>query len=182
MYLRMVVQLRMLRFFIPGAKQYNNSFSTATQVKGQENVTTVGLAFEEKGRRGIPWNLPDWSYAGYGAGEKTPWESPRMFNVLNYGASRSGKKDASAAIQKAIDAAAYAGSGTVYLPAGRYLLNKPLRITRSKIVLKGAGWDKTILTVPKPLSSVMKKAKSKSRNKLIVPHFFYFSFPRPSPL
>ena len=85
---------------------------------------------------------------------------PNYFNVLNYGASRRGKLDASGPIQRAIDDAAWSGSGTVYLPPGRYLLTKPLRITKSNVVIKGAGWDKTILVVKKPLSSLPKKGES----------------------
>jgi polygalacturonase len=43
------------------------------------------------------------------------------FNVRNYGAVGDGKTIDSKAINKAIDAAAAAGGGTVYLPAGNYL-------------------------------------------------------------
>jgi len=43
------------------------------------------------------------------------------FNVKNYGAKGDGKNMDSEGINKAIDAAAAAGGGTVYLPAGTYL-------------------------------------------------------------
>ena len=43
------------------------------------------------------------------------------FNVKNYGAKGDGKTMDSPAINKAIEAAAEAGGGTVYLPAGTYL-------------------------------------------------------------
>lgn len=43
------------------------------------------------------------------------------FNIRDFGAKGDGKSLDTAAIQRAIDAAANAGGGTVYLPAGRYL-------------------------------------------------------------
>lgn len=43
------------------------------------------------------------------------------FNVRNYGAKGDGAAKDTAAIQKAIDAAAAEGGGTVWVPAGRYL-------------------------------------------------------------
>jgi len=43
-----------------------------------------------------------------------------VFNVRNYGATGKKVNDAQGAIQKAIDACAAAGGGTVYLPAGEY--------------------------------------------------------------
>ncbi len=50
---------------------------------------------------------------------KPPGET--FFNVKNYGAKGDGKNMDSPGINKAIDAAAIAGGGTVYLPAGNYL-------------------------------------------------------------
>ena len=44
-----------------------------------------------------------------------------FFNVKNYGAKGNGTNFDSPAINKAIDAAAKAGGGTVYIPAGTYL-------------------------------------------------------------
>ncbi|MEZ0262239.1 MAG: Ig-like domain-containing protein [Alphaproteobacteria bacterium] len=45
-----------------------------------------------------------------------------IFNVLDYGATGNGVTDDTAAIQAAIDAAAAAGGGEVYLPAGTYIV------------------------------------------------------------
>ena len=134
------------------AKQCDFILSAAVSVKAQENVTI--LRFEGRPRGGLPWPLPDWSFAGYAAGKTTPSASPSNFNVLDYGANSSGLQDASDAIQRAINAAASSGNGTVYLPPGRYLLTKPLRITKSKVVIKGAGWDATTILINKPLSAV----------------------------
>jgi polygalacturonase len=46
---------------------------------------------------------------------------PPVFNVKTYGARADGKTLDTAAINKTIDAAAAAGGGTVYFPAGNYL-------------------------------------------------------------
>jgi polygalacturonase len=48
-------------------------------------------------------------------------DSKSYFNVRNYGAAGDGKNLDSPAIDKAIQAAADAGGGTVYLPSGTYL-------------------------------------------------------------
>ena len=44
-----------------------------------------------------------------------------VFNVVDYGAKGDGKSLCTGPIQKAVDACAAAGGGTVYLPAGKYL-------------------------------------------------------------
>lgn len=52
----------------------------------------------------------------------------KLYNVIDYGADNLGKKDASVAIQFALNDARDAGGGVVYLPAGYYLLQKPLYV------------------------------------------------------
>lgn len=92
--------------------------------------------------------LPDFSYAGYHFSEK---EIPsvtgrRYFKVTDFGAVPNDGKFDDEAIQKTIRAAeANPGGGVVFFPAGKYLIapdtnNKAtIRITKSKIVLKGSG-------------------------------------------
>lgn len=60
-------------------------------------------------------------------------------NVKDYGAVGNGVADDYAGIQAAIDAAAAAGGGAVYVPPGTYLVGRPLRIKTSNIRLLGAG-------------------------------------------
>lgn len=63
-----------------------------------------------------------------------------VFNVKAYGATGNGTTDDSAAIQSAINAAASAGGGVVYVPAGTYLLSATVENNRSDIVtLSGSG-------------------------------------------
>lgn len=59
-------------------------------------------------------------------------------SALDYGLDRNGKKDCTAALQKAIDECQAAGGGTVYLPAGRYALHGELTV-RTSVMLHGAG-------------------------------------------
>jgi len=57
-------------------------------------------------------------------------------NVRDFGAVGDGTTDDTKALQAAIDATP---AGAVYLPPGRYLVSDYLRITRSGVVLRGAG-------------------------------------------
>ncbi|SJZ46583.1 DUF4955 domain-containing protein [Sediminibacterium ginsengisoli] len=92
--------------------------------------------------------LPDFSYAGYHWSEKQiPDVSGRKyFKVTDYGAIPNDAGYDDDAIQKAILAAeANPGGGVVYFPAGKYMIaadtmhEKQIRISKSNIVLKGAG-------------------------------------------
>lgn len=65
-------------------------------------------------------------------------------NAFAYGAKGDGSTDDRAAIQAALDAAAAAGGGVVYLPAGTYIINKYLTIG-SKVRLVGAGMSVTTI-------------------------------------
>src|SRR5580698_6391304 len=47
-------------------------------------------------------------------------EGVKVFNVRNYGATGNKAEDAQIAIQKAVEACAKAGGGTVYVPPGEY--------------------------------------------------------------
>jgi hypothetical protein len=109
---------------------------------------TAGLA-DAQGRF-----LHDFSYAGHHRGEvPLPEVSGPVIDVTQapYLADASGAKDATTAIQSALDAAAQAGGGVVYLPAGTYRVAPPadaaaaLRVEGDHIVLRGAGAGKTFV-------------------------------------
>ncbi len=98
--------------------------------------------------------LQDFSYAGYRRGETAiPAVAGPVFDVTDapYHADSSGTSDSTAAIQAAIDAAAAAEGGVVFLPAGTYLVepqgtdSAALRIADSNIVLRGAGVGQTFI-------------------------------------
>lgn len=74
-----------------------------------------------------------------------------VFNVQDYGAVGDGTTDDTAEIQAAIDAAAAAGGGTVFLPEGTYLISddgstvRCLDYPKTNVNLTGAGHGSTTL-------------------------------------
>ncbi|AOZ97958.1 DUF4955 domain-containing protein [Flavobacterium commune] len=83
--------------------------------------------------------LPDFSYVGYHQGEK---EIPnvtnyKIFDVTTFGAKPNDDISDKIAIQKAIDAANKNGSGIVFFPKGRFLVNEESDATNSIISKKG---------------------------------------------
>ena len=72
------------------------------------------------------------------------WNSQIDASAAPYNADKTGAADATAAIQAALDAAAAAGGGVVYLPAGKYIISNNLSLGNG-VVLKGAGKTATEL-------------------------------------
>jgi hypothetical protein len=95
--------------------------------------------------------LHDFSYAGYHHGEKKlPLaKDSKIYNVIkDFGADNTGKSDASAAFQKAIDNAGKHGGGIVFIPAGLYRLGKAITIKKNGVILRGEGVEKSRLFFP----------------------------------
>ena len=98
--------------------------------------------------------LHDFSYAGYHRGEQPiPDRKDPVLDVTKapYQADKTGNKDATTAIQSALDDAEKMGGGVVFMPAGTYRIGPPensdvaLKIQGDHIVLRGEGPDKTFL-------------------------------------
>ena len=76
-----------------------------------------------------------------------------IYNVKNFSAKGNGSTDDTLAIQKAIDAAAKAGGGQVYVPAGTYIVSgrdEPgdgCLMLKNNVELYGAGIGKTVIKV-----------------------------------
>jgi hypothetical protein len=103
-------------------------------------------------------NIPNCSYAGYHYGEvpvpfTTPANAKGLVNVKDHGAKGDGVADDTKAILAAI--ASTPSPGSVYFPAGTYLINDIIRITRSHLVLFGDGSGKSILYFKKSLTAVL---------------------------
>ncbi len=115
--------------------------------------------------RGEGTVLPDYSYAGYHLSAKPlptiTREAYQVFNVCDFGAVPNDERSDRDAVLKAVAAAqASPGPAVVFFPAGRFLLNeksdlgKPaITISRSNIVLKGAGMGETELCFNEPSSN-----------------------------
>jgi len=106
----------------------------------------------EAGERWSPsGRLPDFSFAGYGQGERAIPEPPVSLDVTDFGAVGDGVADDTQAF---LDALAAVESGAVFVPAGRYRITKVLRLEKSGVVLRGAGRDQTVLYFPEPLFEI----------------------------
>ncbi|WP_437922948.1 glycosyl hydrolase family 28-related protein [Sorangium sp. So ce291] len=109
------------------------------------------------GAAGEAWTptsrLPDYSHAGYHAGEAPLPEVPVVANVTDFGAVGDGVTDDTDAFAAAIAAAK---NGAVLIPAGRYVITDVLRISKSNVVLRGesSGPDGTVLFITKSLADV----------------------------
>lgn len=96
--------------------------------------------------------LHDFSYAGYGMGERAIPDAKAQGQVIRPGGlDPSGEADCTAAIQAALDQAGEAGGGRVELPAGTFRVRPSgrgracLEIRHAGVVLAGAGAGKTRL-------------------------------------
>jgi len=81
-----------------------------------------------------------------------------VFNVLAFGADRSGVTETTAHIQAAMTAAKAAGGGRVYLPAGTYMVAGLTLTDADHIIICGDGPGRTILRMkPNTLSAPVLK-------------------------
>ncbi|MFQ5526149.1 MAG: glycosyl hydrolase family 28-related protein [Thermoanaerobaculia bacterium] len=112
------------------------------------------------GSEGERWDpagrLPDFSYAGYRAGNEPIPRVPVRANVRDFGAVGDGVTDDSLAF---LDAIAQTERGAILIPAGRYLITRPLFIKKSHIVLRGESRDSTVLFFPKTLTEALGHGK-----------------------
>lgn len=85
--------------------------------------------------------LPDYSYAGYGFGlAAIPEDAGTTVNVTDHGVIPDDGLDDTKAVLRAMEAAnKVQGKVTLRFPKGRTQITEVLRITRSDIVLDGAG-------------------------------------------
>jgi hypothetical protein len=107
---------------------------------------TNGEKWDERGR------LPDFSYAGYHAGEsQIPAEKPKWDLKRDFKAAGDGRTDDSAALLKALTTVR---DGVLFIPKGTYVISKRFEINRGNIVIRGAGAGETILFFPNSLQDL----------------------------
>ncbi|SBV34638.1 conserved exported protein of unknown function [uncultured Sphingopyxis sp.] len=104
--------------------------------------------------------LPDFSYAGYGFGlAPIPADAGTVIAVTDHGAIPDDGLDDTKAVLRALAAAnAVKGKVTLRFPKGRTQITEVLRITRSDIILDGAGDGPggSELWFPRPLKLIDK--------------------------
>jgi hypothetical protein len=107
------------------------------------------------GEHGELWStasrLPDFSYAGYGRGERPIPAAPAQANVKDFGARGDGQSDDTVAFRRAVDAAA---GKTILVPAGKYVITDFVTIRASGTVLQGEGPERSVLYFPTPLETI----------------------------
>ena len=83
--------------------------------------------------------LADFSYAGYHWGEEPlPAVDWKVFDVTQFGAVPDDGRSDRNAFTQAIAAAEANGSGVVFFPAGRFLINEPSDPHNQPIVIRGS--------------------------------------------
>ncbi|MEO5649875.1 MAG: DUF4955 domain-containing protein [Ginsengibacter sp.] len=121
--------------------------SCSVATKAQNNNSNPSKLFEQYKQNKENSILPDFSYAGYHNGEKKipKIQDYKIFDVTQYGALPNDTISDKAAIQMAINAANKNGSGIVFFPEGRFLINEdadgPTSIVSNtgKIIFRGSG-------------------------------------------
>ncbi len=88
--------------------------------------------------------IQDFSYAGFEFGE-SPLPTGSFAPITTVSATNDGSVDVASILQNALDEAAAAGGGIVLLPAGTYRIDKPITVSGSNVVLRGAGSSDTRL-------------------------------------
>jgi hypothetical protein len=111
------------------------------------------------GEDGEAWTpssrLPDFSYAGYHMGETALPQVPVWRNLkTHYGAKGDGVTDDTAPLLRALKDFPGTTPGALYLPPGRYVLSSFVALTKSHLVLRGAGPGQTTLFFTKPVRQV----------------------------
>src|SRR5256714_7337794 len=120
------------------------------------------------GVSGERWNaagrLPDFSYAGYHAGEAHVPNAPAKWDFKrDFHARGDGRTDDSSALLSAIQSI---DAGVLFIPEGTYVIAQRIDISKGNFVLRGAGSNKTILLFPNSLTDLFgNKAKATEQSQ-----------------
>jgi len=107
------------------------------------------------GLTGEDWDpvgrLPDFSWAGYHAGEAPIPEVAVVADVRDFGAVGDGETDDTAAFRAALAATS---GGALLVPEGTYLLTDVLEVDHGDLVIRGEGPERTVLFIDRSLTDV----------------------------
>ena len=141
----------------------------ATPLYAQQANTTAWNEFDTNSNQNV---LLDFSYAGYNHGLSLPDENHSgytTYNVVDYGAVPNDGKSDREALKKIITAIGKKANARaiIYFPEGEFILHTAaddvddakigkkksvcLNLVMGQVILKGAGRDKTILTMDAPM-------------------------------
>ena len=116
-------------------------------------ATNASDLWGSEGERWTPRSrLPDFSFAGYHAGEKPIPDVAVKSSIKDFGAQGDGVADDTAAFQRAL---ASVNKGAIVIPAGRYRITGALTIQKPGLVLRGAGEGQTTLYFDKSLEALL---------------------------
>jgi len=123
------------------------SVGDSTQIFSSSSLWGIaGEKWQPAGR------LPDFSYAGYHAGEaQIPTPRATLNLKRDFHATGDGETDDSQALLNAIQSHK---AGVLFIPEGTYLISKRIDISRGNLILRGAGPNKTILLFPNSLTDL----------------------------
>ena len=96
--------------------------------------------------------MPDFSYAGYHAGEvdipapKAKWDLKRDFHAVG-----DGHADDTSALVKALETIR---NEVLFIPKGVYVISKRIDLNHGNVIIRGAGSNETILLFPNSLQDL----------------------------
>ncbi len=99
--------------------------------------------------------MGDWRRVGYRRGASRPVPRGTSVNASTLGIRPDELSDVSDQLQAALDELGASGGGVLQLDAGRYVLEQPLFVHDSNVVLRGAGKEVTTLFFPRPLAETV---------------------------
>ncbi len=135
----------------------NDSLSPSSTCSYSSLWGVAGEKWQPEGK------LPDFSYAGYHAGEmkipspKAQWDLKRDFHAVG-----DGRTDDSQPLLSAIKSIK---SGVLFIPKGTYVVSKRIDISKANFVLRGAGSNETILFFPSSLTDLFGNTQSDNQSQ-----------------
>src|SRR6266850_5476695 len=133
--------------------------------KGTQRTCNYSALWGVAGEKWRPeGRLPDFSYAGYHAGEaKIPTPPAKWDLKRDFHAAGDGRTDDSQALLNAIQSIK---SGVLFIPKGTYVISKRIDISKGNLILRGAGPNQTILFFPNSLQDLFgNKAKGTEQSQ-----------------